>query len=244
VKNGLGHDKRAQYAQVVASYAARTGEWQRVDEYLAVLDEAKPTTARKDGMCGQPPAAGPAVLFERRAATLARAHAAAMQRDRGKLDTLLAEWDRIEGELRPFLEAQDKALLESADRVRPNLRAVLLARAANDDRALVTAVEPLALSQQDEFIGEGVAGGLLYEEELADAFVRMGEIASARERYQHILTRHPGRARALLHAARAAKLVGDDSAARDHYARLLDSWREADGVNAPVLEEARSHAKR
>jgi tetratricopeptide (TPR) repeat protein len=236
VRAGLTHEKRAAFANQVASFMARTGEWTRADELLAPLQapaaDADAAKAGSSMMCGGHaplPSGPPTQLFERRAVLGARAQAAAMRHDQALLGRILEERDAVDAELHPFLVAtQPKEFVDSADKLRVLVREALVARARNDDRALVAALRPLAVDQDDEFTGEGTAGGILHHEEIAEALLRLGQAKEALAEYRLVLAKHAGRARSLLGAARAATKAGDRAAARDYYQQLVTTWSEAD----------------
>ena len=246
VRAGLTHEKRAAYANQVASYLARTGEWERVDELLAVLDQpatsaGKPPAKGSSSACGHATAANapPSLAFERRAVLGTRARAAAMRRDEATAVRLLDERDAVDAELRPFLVAtQTKEFVASADKLQGSMRAALLAHARGDDRVLVSVLEPLAADQAQEFTGEGTAGGILHREEIADALLRLDQPAAALEQYRRVLAAHAGRAHSLRGAARAATKAGDMRSARGFYNQLLATWHEAEPT-ADGLAEAR-----
>lgn len=254
IRAGVARDKRAAYANQVASFVARTNGWARIDELLAPLQAAAveppsgptaptppPTT------CGSraPVAGSPGELFEQRAVLAARAQAAALQRDPVKVGKLLDQRDAVDAALRPFLAAsQPKELIEAVDRLRGFVRKSLIARATGNDRALIEALKPLAIDQKDEFIGEGVAGGVLHDEAIADAMLRLGQAKPALEAYRGVLAQHAGRARSLLGAARAASKAGDDAAARDYYQQLATIWSEADDGIEGLAEAKQALATR
>lgn len=248
VRGGLSHGKRAAYANQVMSFLARTGEWSRVDELLQPL-AAQPTDAPAgtagDATCGKhapAPSGPPTHLFERRAVLGVRARAAAMQRDLALVKRTLDERDAVDAELRPFLVATQPAeLVTTADTVRGLVRKELVARARGDDRALLAALRPLATDQKHEFTGEGMPGGLLYQEEIADALLRLGKPRDALAAYRLVLAEHAGRARSMLGAARAAAKVGDVATSREYYTKLLALWADAD-PNTDGLVEARANA--
>jgi hypothetical protein len=251
VRAGLPHDKRAAFANQVASYLGRTGEWQRADELLAALDApatdaGTATTGSSTAPChGPAPAptpanAAPTALFEKRAVLAVRARAASAKKDVAATTKLIAERDKVDAELRPFIVAtQTPEFVASGDALRPHVRAALLARAKGDDRALVAALRPLAADQAAEFTGEGTAGGILHEEEMADTLLRLGNAAEALAAYKHVLAAHAGRARSLLGAARAAAKTGDAPASRDFYSKLLAVWTDAE-KDTDGLDEARA----
>lgn len=249
VRGGLPHDKRAAFANQVASFLARTGEWNRADELFAPL-QAPAAEASSGGpggsmACGHAPApqAPPGERFERRAVLGTLAQAAAMRKDLAGLRRILDQRDAVDAELHPFLVAtQPKEFVESADKLRGLVREALQARARGDDRALVTALRPLAVDQDQEFTGEGIAGGMLHHEAIAEALIRLGEPQQALAEYRFVLTNHPGRARSLLGAARAAAKAGDGAASRDFYRKLLTIWSEADEATEGLAEARRAAA--
>jgi len=245
IRSGLPHDKRAAYANQVGSILARTGEWARADELLAPLQapasEAAPAGAGMACGHGSGPAAVPGDLLERRAVLGTLAQAAAMRKDQAGLRRILDERDAVDARLHPFLAAtQPPELVASADPLRGQVRAALLARARGDDRALVTALRPLAVDQDQEFAGEGTAGGLLHREAIAEALVRLGDAKLAMGEYRFVLANHAGRPRALLGAARAAVKLGDDAGSRELYQKLLATWSEADDDTDGLAEARRA----
>lgn len=247
VRGGLPRDKRAAYANQVASFLGRTGEWTRADELLAPLQAPASDAAPAGGMaCGRhaPAAKGlPGELFERRAVLGTLAQAAAMRKDLAGLKRVLDQRDAVDAELHPFLVAtQPKEFVDSADKLRHLVRDALVARARGDDRALIAALRPLAVDQDQEFTGEGTAGGLLHHEAIAEALVRLGQIPQALTEYRFVLTNHPGRARSLLGAARAAAKAGDDAASRELYRKLVTIWSEADDGTDGLAEARRAAA--
>jgi hypothetical protein len=255
VRAGLTHEKRAAYANQVASYLGRTGEWQRADELLAPLDApatdaAAPagggsTTSSTQG-CGHgtPSAAHPpSALFEQRAVLAVKARAASYRKDVASTTKWIAERDKVDAALRPFIVAtQSKELVASMDALKPSVKASLLARARGDDKALLVALRPLATDQVTEFTGEGTAGGILHQEEIADILLRTGAETAALEEYKRVLAAHAGRARSLLGAARAAAKLGDSAGSRGFYKQLLAVWSEAEDGTVG-LDEVRSSAR-
>ncbi len=260
VRAGLTHEKRAAYANQVASYLGRTGEWQRVDELLAPLDapatdEAGTATGSGGSAmqgCGHgpsgtppPPSAAhpPSALFEKRAVLAVRARAASARRDVAATTKWIAERDKVDAELRPVLVAtQPKELVDSMDALKPSVKASLLARARGNDKALLGALRPLATDQVTEFTGEGTAGGILHQEEIADILLRTGDAKAALAEYRKVLAAHAGRARSLLGAARAAKKLNDTAASRDFYKQLASVWSDAES-GTDGLDEARAGAR-
>ncbi|MBC7978433.1 MAG: hypothetical protein H7138_25900, partial [Myxococcales bacterium] len=150
--------------------------------------------------------------------------------------------DAVDAELRPFLVAtQAKAFVDSGEQLRGLVRKALVARARGDDRALIAALRPLAVDQDQEFTGEGMAGGILHHEAIAEARLRLGQPLQALTEFRTVLANHPGRARSLLGAARAAAKANNLTASREHYRALLATWNEAEDTT-PGLDEARRAA--
>jgi Tfp pilus assembly protein PilF len=66
----------------------------------------------------------------------------------------------------------------------------------------------------------------------------LGRPAEARQQFEETLRRTPGRPKAIAGIARAAEAMGDVVAAREHYTRLLEMWKQADD-DRPELQAAR-----
>ncbi len=66
----------------------------------------------------------------------------------------------------------------------------------------------------------------------------LGKPAEARRQFEETLRRTPGRPKAIAGIARAAEAMGDAAAARTHYTRLLEMWKNAD-ADRPELQAAR-----
>jgi tetratricopeptide (TPR) repeat protein len=192
------------------------------------------------GCAGHPAPAGPPLaLFEQRAVLNARARAAAMRRDMAATKRFLAERAALDERLRPFFAAAQPAQAARLDQERAVSDAAMLARARGDDRALLAPLRRQAESSRAEFAAEGTPGGSLAQEELADALLRLRRPAEALTAYQEVISEHPGRARALLGAARAAAQTGQPEAARVWYEKLAAVWSEAD-PETEGLAEARA----
>ena len=245
VKGGVGWSNRIAYAKQVNSYAARTGEWKRVDALLAPLkgpvkDELSGgsgagTCAEHAPAPGQPPFA----LFEQRAILNTRMRAAAMRRDVAATRRLAAERTKVDEQLAPFYQAtQGPAYAAKAAQDRAVSDAAMMARATADDAALIEPLGKLVVGSRAEYAAEGTAGGNLPLEELADALLRLKRTGEALSAYREVLTQHPGRARSLLGAARAARETGDQAGSRGFYQRLVAVWADAD-PSTPGLSEAR-----
>jgi hypothetical protein len=205
---------------------------------------APPSPAGRAGApqshCAPVPASSPLELFERVSVLDARARAAAMQRDLARTKGHLADLDAAREKLRPFLATtQPKEALAKLDEAHARRRKVLLARAAGNDKALLEALRQSAADADQEVGGESNPSGFLLGEEIAETLLRLGRAKEAAAEYASVLRKHPGRARSILGAARAATRAGDPQAARASYQQLLELWRGADeGIDG--IAEARA----
>jgi len=75
-----------------------------------------------------------------------------------------------------------------------------------------------------------------------EILLRAGKPAEAGEQFKIALLRQPNRARSLLGAARAAAQSGNQVAATNAYAALIDQWKQADD-GLSELREARDYLK-
>jgi tetratricopeptide (TPR) repeat protein len=239
VRAGLDHTTRGQYAIQIASYMMRTGEWSRVEELLQPLASAAKDEGAAMMGCGMP-THSPGALLEQVSTIDARAWAAAMQHDVAATKLRLAELDAVHDQLRPVLAAtQPPAAVAAIEVANKDHREALLARAANDDRALV---KLLAGKPEPKDSGESQLGAFIGHEELADGLMRLHQPKQAAAEYKLVLASHPNRAHSLLGAARAATQSGDPQAARSRYSDLLVLWANAD-ANTDGLVEAQQATK-
>ena len=92
----------------------------------------------------------------------------------------------------------------------------------------------LALSQR---LPNGAANPIKPPYELyGEILLGLGKSEEAREKFEASLLRMPKRTHSLLGAAEAAAASGDSSAARQHYATLLEFWQGSPGH--PGIREA------
>jgi hypothetical protein len=253
VRKGLDHKLRSVYAVQVSSYMMRTGAWARVEELLAPLKAAAaedPSAAPAAGSamrvgegsshCAPGSPGSPAALFEQQATIAARARAAAMQRDLAKTKKYLGEADAVREKLRPFMTAtQPKEAIPRLDAAHARHRAVLLAYAQGNDRALVTALRATLADAAQDANSESNPSGYLVHEEIAEILLRLDKPKDALAEYALALDQVPGRSRSLLGSARAAKRAGDEPAAVQWYKQLLAQWTSADDT-MDGLAEARA----
>jgi tetratricopeptide (TPR) repeat protein len=256
IKAGLGPKNRLTYVSQVGSYLARTGEWKRIDELLAPLAAAStdgggaaapavpPAAEGAPGAssCHAPaaaPADSPMAMFEKRAILTVRARAAAARHDLAGVQKLIGGIEAIDGELRPFLErSQPAELVAMQDEVNRLARRALVARARRDQRDLLATLRQLEAADRSP-PGEGMPDAFIRKEGIADALLATGDAAAALGAYQEVLRDHPGRASAMLGAARAAKKAGEAERAREWYRKLIAQWSEAE-AKTEGLAEARA----
>lgn len=256
VRGGLSHQHRVLYATEVSSYMMRTGAWARVDELLAPLGApaaddadpgAPPAPAPAAARAGEPhshcapvPASSPTALLDVRAALATRAGASAMKRDLAATRRYLAEIDALNDKLRPvLLTMQPREAIAQLDAAAARRRQVVLARAAGNDPALLDALRKSLVDDRESTGGEADPSGYVPHEEIADTLLRLGRAKDAAAEYALVLKNHPGRAHALLGAARAAVRAGAAEDARASYRQLLELWSTADD-GTDGLSEARA----
>jgi tetratricopeptide (TPR) repeat protein len=75
-----------------------------------------------------------------------------------------------------------------------------------------------------------------------EILLRAGKPAEAAEQFKIALLRQPNRARSLIGAARAAVQSGNEAAALNAYATLIEQWKQADD-GLSELREARDYLK-
>ena len=241
VKEGVGHQIRAQFASQVLSYLMRTGEWSRADELLAPLSAtpAKDSPSRSDvaSHCAAASVGSPYALVEEQAVVATRARAAAMAGDLANTKQLLAHLDTLRVQLRPILQTtQSPEAIKKFERTHEWRRRTLLARATKNDRALLAVLRESIDGADSEVGGETIQTGFLAREELADTLLRLGDAKAAAAEYARTLATHPRRARSLLGAARAAAKLGDRKTARARYSELLLQWATADAETDGLTE--------
>jgi hypothetical protein len=239
IREGASPSVRAQYATQVASYLARTGEWTRVDELLAPLANVAPHGDDVSSHCGASPGPMPNPLLEQIAVIETRARAAAMTKDLDKTRHLIDELDEARAKLRSVVQTmQPPDVVAKLDAASARHRRALLARAAGDDVALLAVLRE-SVDDGTELGGEINPNGYLVREDIAETLVRLGKPDAAAAEYLIVIAQHPGRARALLGAARATR---DRNAARELYDQLLQVWSNAESDTAG-LAEARAATK-
>jgi tetratricopeptide (TPR) repeat protein len=78
---------------------------------------------------------------------------------------------------------------------------------------------------------------------LADLLLEAGRAKEAAAEYARALKQTPNRYRGLFGAARAAEAIGDATAARAYYARVIELSQHADSVR-PELLRAQAYLER
>ena len=148
----------------------------------------------------------------------------------------VADMDVVIDKLRPFMAMQSKEAAAKLDEAHVRRRLSLLARAAGDDRALLTVLRRSAVDADVEQGGESNPSGFLAHEQIADTLMSLKQPKEAAVEYALALRQHPGRAHSLLGAARAAAQAGSAAVARTWYQRLLEVWSAADEGTAGLAE--------
>ena len=217
VRAGLSREHRVHYANQVASYLVRTGDWKRVDELLAALEAA--------------PAAGddPVMeVFERRAVASTRARAAAGLRDLAATRRFVDQVKAIDAQLHDLMvQSQPPELVAKQEAENQRTLEAMLARARGDQRALLAILEQMDSADPDP-PGEVGLGASILRESVADVLLALGRADEALTAYEAVVRDHPGRAHSMLGAARAAKRAGKPEVARAWYGKLAAQWSEAE----------------
>ncbi|HTL36876.1 MAG TPA: tetratricopeptide repeat protein [Kofleriaceae bacterium] len=235
VRAGIGRTNRALYATEVASYMMRTGEWSRVDDLLAPLAAA--ATSDAGSHCAAADTSSPPAMLEQLAALDARARAAAWRHDVASTKRLANELDALRTKLRPFMEStQPPQVLERTSAAQARLRRALLARAANNDRALLAVLRESAADAESEVGGESNPSAFAIGDDIGDVLMRLAQPKDALAEYEHVLAKHPQRARSLLGAARAAKQAKEIEKSRGYYEQLRALWKDADPTTDALAE--------
>ena len=192
--------------------------------------------------CAPAPAASPLALLEAIAILDARTRAAAMQGDTAGAARLRAELAGKRAEVRPYLlTVQPADMVRRIDAANARYDQAITARAAGNDRALLPLLRATAADGDLEVGGESNPSGFLIHEDLADTLLRIGKAREAVVEYERVLAAHPGRAHALLGAARAKAAAGDTAGARAVFAQLATQWTTAD-AGTPGLADVRAAA--
>lgn len=119
------------------------------------------------------------------------------------------------------------ALIKLAEGLTPEALTLLDEATALEDRMELPMGPPMPVKPSHELYGE--------------VLLEMDRPAEAAEQFEKALRRTPNRALSLLGAARAAKALGDEARAREHYRLLAGIWQKAD-EHWQGLDEVRQRA--
>ncbi len=231
VKDGLSRENRTAYVNQVASTLVRTGDWKRADQLLAVLEA--PAAGAGDPIME---------VFERRAIASTRARAAAGLRDVRSTEKWIGEVRAVDAQLHEVLAgSQPPEMVARQEQENERTLRALSARARGDQRALLAVLQEMDASDPDPPGEVGLSASIL-RESVADALLALGRAGEALAAYEAVVRDHPGRARSMLGAARAAKRAGKPELARTWYAKLAEQWSEAD-EGTDGLAEVRAAAR-
>lgn len=246
VKGGLNYRWRRVYLFEVASFLDRTGDWDRLEEFLAPLS-APPVDPRAGAAHSHDGGAQPSDLetppreaLERRYLAEVRLQAAAHRRDTAAVERLLAEVEKSAAEVRPWMEHQ----LGAEEYAKRQSEAALdhqaaAARARADDAALLEQQRKLAEIADKQPLGEWdlFDGGI--HQDIAETLLRLKRPQESLAEYRRVLQRHPRDGRVLLGASRAAAQAGDASAAQSYARQALAMWAGGDADFVPAAEARR-----
>ena len=117
--------------------------------------------------------------------------------------------------------------------------AAVAAQAAGDAAGAVTEMEAaVAIEDAIDSLSQPPYPIIPAHELYGSLLMDMGRPAEARKHFEETLRRTPGRPKAILGIARAAKAMGDTAAAKEQYTRLIEMWKSADD-DRPELQAAR-----
>jgi tetratricopeptide (TPR) repeat protein len=115
----------------------------------------------------------------------------------------------------------------------------LAARTAGDDAGVVTEMDAaVAIEDAIDSLSQPPYPIIPAHELYGSMLMEMNKPAEARRHFEETLRRTPGRPKAIVGIARAARAAGDTDTARAQYARLIEMWKGAD-QDRPELQEAR-----
>ena len=166
-----------------------------------------------------------------------------MQHDRAATDQRLAELDAVRAQLRPYLvSSQPGPAVAALDAAHARHRRALVARARDDDKALIAVLRE-QLADDHDTGGETQLGGIIVREQLADALAKSHQFKEAADEYAHVLATHPQRAHSLLGAARASRQANDPAHASSYYETLRAQWTTADPTTDGLAEARAAKTK-
>ena len=115
----------------------------------------------------------------------------------------------------------------------------LAARTAGDDAGVVTEMDAaVAIEDSIDSLSQPPYPIIPAHELYGSMLMEMNKPLEARRHFEETLRRTPGRPKAIVGIARAARATGDTATARAQYTRLIEMWKSAD-PDRPELQEAR-----
>jgi tetratricopeptide (TPR) repeat protein len=115
----------------------------------------------------------------------------------------------------------------------------LAARTAGDDAGVVMEMDAaVAIEDSIDSLSQPPYPIIPAHELYGSMLLEMNKPVEARRHFDEALRRTPGRPKAIVGIARAARATGDTATARAQYTRLIEMWKSAD-QDRPELQEAR-----
>ncbi len=115
----------------------------------------------------------------------------------------------------------------------------LAARTTGDDAGVVTEMDAaVAIEDSIDSLSQPPYPIIPAHELYGSMLMEMNKPVEARRHFEETLRRTPGRPKAIVGIARAARATGDTATARAQYTRLIEMWKSAD-QDRPELQEAR-----
>jgi len=156
----------------------------------------------------------------------------------GDLDAARTEITKLQGLKDNLVQAKNDYWANQVEVQRLGAAAVLAQVEGDGARALELSRAAAELDASMDKHPATPGAVLPARELLADLLLERKDAAAALQEYQAVLRTDPNRFRSVLGAARAAKLAGDDIAARGAYRQLMELCVKAD-TERPELAEAR-----
>ncbi len=229
---------RANYAAAALGYLLETGRFDQAGEVLAPLEAPlRPDAAPKPGAKG--PAGGYGPPFGEYLAqdvALIHGYAAVAAHDLARAGR---EADAVHHQIAGLKEDLDQKSFEDSELL---LRAAIARDAGHLDEAAATLRQAIGVEKSLP-PPSGPSEGASTWELLGETLLAAKDANGAAAAFEAAQQQHPGRARSILGAARAALARGDHAAATADYARVLEIWKGAEAC-WPGLAEARAHASR
>ena len=251
------------FVDMAGAYLSETGRWDKAAALVETFDKAYKSSATAYGSpavkdtCHAAESGGGAQAAPKPAPAAAAAKAAAPTRDEavGRMSQLYfrglvaahskdaATAEKIVAELRTLREAFARAPLGKRIGVYELSVAAVSAAAQNRVDEAVAKMREATKLEEELSPPSGPPDFFKPSHELlGEILLQAGRPAEAAEQFAVALRRQPGRARALLGAARAAAASKDGAKAVAAYNTLLKQWQRADAT-LPELREARSYVE-